>query len=113
MAGKCFGADVGKLFERLLAAPRGSPDSLTETYQRIDDEWRADQTEERQPRVVVKEDRRKADDRERFAREVADCLRYDLWTGDVLVIRRWCRCSLREERPDWSRYGVESEFADP
>ena len=55
MAGQRFGADVGHLFLRFLRAPRGAPHALPQAHERIDDERRAGEADDRQPRVVVEQ----------------------------------------------------------
>src|SRR5439155_24165496 len=75
VAGKRFGAQMRKRFERLLTASGRPPDALAESNQRIDDEWRAGQADEREARIVIEEQRRVRHERERFAREIADGFR--------------------------------------
>ena len=95
-----FGADVRQLLERLLAAPRRPPHALAEPDQRIDDQRRAGQADDRQPRVVVEQQRGKADERQRLAREIAGRLRHRLLhLADVVVDARHQLAgrALREE----------------
>ncbi len=64
MAGQRFGADMSHLFLGLLRAPRSTPDSLTEPDERIDDEGRARQTDDREASVVVDQHRQVANERQ-------------------------------------------------
>ncbi len=100
MAGEAFGADVRELLERFLTAPRRPPHALAEPDQRIDDERRADDAEDREPGVVAEQQRRKADERERLAREIAERFRHRLLhLADVVVDPRHQLAgrALREE----------------
>ena len=72
MAREGLGGDVRDLRERLLTAPGRAADALPEPDERIDDERRARQRHQRQARVVVEEQRREGDERQRLAREVSE-----------------------------------------
>ena len=86
VTGERFGAQMGQVLERLLAAPRRPAHALSEPDQRIHDERRAGQADDGQPRIVVEQQRRIADERERLAREIARGFRHGLLDlADVVV----------------------------
>ena len=106
MAGERLGADVRQRLERLLAAPRRPPHALAEPDQRIHDERRDSQAHDREPRVVIKEHRHRAADRERLAREVADRLGDHLLHLPHVVVdprHQLAGRSMREKPADWPR----------
>jgi predicted site-specific integrase-resolvase len=81
-----FGADMGQLLERLLAAVRCPAGRAARGAERVDDQRRADEAEDRQPRVVVEQQRAVSNQRERLSRQIAGCLRDGLLDlADIVV----------------------------
>ena len=81
-----FGAEMRNVLERLLAPPRRPAHALAEPDERVDDQRSAGQADDRQPAVVVQEECRIADERERLAREIAGRFRHGLLhLADVVV----------------------------
>ena len=78
MAGEGLGRDVGEVLELFLAAAGRSTDALPEPDERIQDERRAGQADEREARVVPEEDADVPDERERFPDQIADRLGHRL-----------------------------------
>ena len=98
--GERFDADMRQPLERFLTASRGASHALPEADQWIHDERCARQAHNRQPRVIVEEQRRVADERERLASQIARCFRdHLLHLVDVVVDarRQLSGGSLREE----------------
>ena len=54
--GERFGADVRQLLQRLLAPPRRAAHALSEADERIEDDGRPREADEREPGVVMHED---------------------------------------------------------
>ena len=78
MAGKRLRADVRDALERLVASPRRPAHALAEANERIHDERRAGQADNRQPRIDVEHQKHETDEREGFARQIADRFGHDL-----------------------------------
>ena len=57
MAGERFGRQVRDVLELLLAAPRRPPHALAEPHERIDDERRGHEHDEREPPVEIEQQR--------------------------------------------------------
>ncbi len=74
VAGECFRAQVRNLFERFLAPARGAAHALPQSNQRIHDERRAGEADDRQPGVVPEEQARIADQRQCFPSQIARSL---------------------------------------
>ena len=92
-----LGADVRHVLQRLLAPPRGAADALAQPHERIHDDRRAGQADERQPRVDVEQHRprnrrarafRAADRRRSPRRRAAPARRR--WTRATAAGRRCC-----------------------
>jgi hypothetical protein len=69
-----FGADMRHVLERLLAAGTRAPHPAAELGERIEDERRTREAHERKPRVVVHENTREENHRQRFTREITNRL---------------------------------------
>jgi hypothetical protein len=65
-----FRGQVRDVFQILLSAPRCPPHPLAQPDERIDDERRGRHDDERERPVVVEQQPREEDDRQRLAREV-------------------------------------------
>ena len=107
MAGERLGADVRHLLQRLLAPARRPADALAETDQRIDDERRAREADDRQPGVVIEQQPRRktssASDSRARSPSVSDTARCTCATS--LVIRDISRPLVFTEKnaADWPR----------
>ena len=96
MAGERFAGHVRHVLEPLLAPARHRAQALAEPDERIDRQRRAGHAQQRQPGVVIEQQRREADERQRLARQIADRFRdRALHLTDVVVdarqqLRRSC-----------------------
>ena len=89
VAGERFGAEMREDAQRFLTPPRGPPHALAQPDQRVDDQRRARQADDRQPRIEIEHPRREAEKRQRLPREIADRLRHHLLhLADVVVDAR-------------------------
>jgi hypothetical protein len=75
MAGEGLSGHVSDLRERLLASPRGAAHALSQSDERVDDERRTGQAHQREPRVVIEQQRREANECKRFAGEISERFR--------------------------------------
>src|SRR4029077_7810068 len=75
VAGERLDAHVREMLERLLAAPRRPPYTPAKTDQRIHDQGRPGEADERQARVKPEQPPGQHDGDQRFAGETADGLR--------------------------------------
>ena len=101
VAGERFAGDVRHVLLRLLAPARHRADALAEAHQRIHHQRRRGHAQQRELGVVVEQQRRRADERQRLARQVADRFRDGaLHQADIVVDARQQlpRRAAREER---------------
>jgi hypothetical protein len=75
VAGKRLGRNVRDLRQCLLAASRGSAHPLPEPHKRVHDQRCPCQADHCQARVVIEQQHREANQGERLARKIAECLR--------------------------------------
>jgi hypothetical protein len=89
VSGKRLGTDVRDVLERLLAPSGRPPHALSQPDQRIHDERRAGDADDRQTGIEVEEQGRQPDERERLAHEIGDRFGHHLLhLPDVVVDAR-------------------------
>ena len=78
VSGERFGADMREHFQLLLAAPGRSPHALADPQERIHDQRCPGEAHQGQPRIIVEEQPRIDEDRQRFPQQIPNRLRHDV-----------------------------------